>query len=110
MRIVISLSAERRPNAIRVAVKTDIGTARTIIDGREYNMSSRISDPESPFPRRDVRCPRKKLISSTNRITVKAKKNGGKCSRITYLVKRYICLIRPVKAKGFFQFYSCGTV
>jgi hypothetical protein len=47
---VISLLDEREPKAIRVATRTDIGTARVSIHARLSAINCVITQSESPFP------------------------------------------------------------
>ena len=81
---VISLSPDIRPNAIRVATNTAIGTANARIHAKFKKTYSIMMPNESPFPKNLSMALSKKFVSNTKISTKREIINGYKCSFNVY--------------------------
>ncbi len=83
----ISLSSESRPNVIKVASRTAIGTERAKIHARFKNKYSRIVKMSKPFPKNLSIALSKKFTNKIN-VIIKREKIKGKISSFKkYLYK-----------------------
>jgi hypothetical protein len=81
----ISLSAESLPNAIKVATKIAIGTARASIQAKLRNTYSKMREKSNPFPKNLSILRSRKFANKIKSNTNNAMINGVKCSLTIYL-------------------------